>query len=82
MLMCSLLRALATPATARPTEEVGTSMITSTPSRSNHWLASWAPRSGLFWWSALMTSTLKPLEANSSTAICTAATEEVPPVSR
>ena len=57
-------------------------MITSTPSRSYHSRAMQAPRSGLFWWSALMTSTVKPLEPNSSPPCFTAATEVGPPVSR
>ena len=68
-LMCSLSFCFATPATARATELVGTSRIMSTPSRSYHCAAMPAPRSGLFWWSALMTSTVKPWAANSSTAI-------------
>jgi hypothetical protein len=33
--------------TARPTEEVGTSTMQSTPSQSNHWRAIAAPTSGL-----------------------------------
>src|SRR6201999_20727 len=46
----------ATSATASATEEVGTSAATSTPP-SNHWRAMEAATSGLFWWSALITST-------------------------
>jgi hypothetical protein len=34
---------------ASATEEVGTSTIVSTPSRSIHWRAMFAPTSGLFW---------------------------------
>ncbi len=66
--------------TASATEEVGTSTITSTPSSSIHWRATFEPTSGLFWWSADSTSigmslTLPP---KSSTAILAASTEPGP----
>ena len=71
-----------TPCTASATDDVGTSRITSTPSRSIHWRAIETARSGLFWWSAVMTSTFSPLAAapNSSTACLAQITEVVPPV--
>jgi hypothetical protein len=68
--------------TASPTEEVGTSMIRSTP-WSYHCRAMFAPTSGRFWWSASATSTVKPwLAPNSATASRTAATEVGPVLSR
>jgi hypothetical protein len=48
---------------ASATEEVGTSVITSTPSRSYHCRAMFDPTSGLFWWSAETISTLRPFSA-------------------
>ena len=48
-------------AIARPTDEVGTSVIMSTLSVSYHWRAMLEPTSGLFWWSALTISTFKVL---------------------
>ncbi|MNL51985.1 hypothetical protein D3C87_1751250 [compost metagenome] len=66
--------------TARAAEEVGTSTITSTPSSSYHWRAMVEATSGLFWWSAEMTSTLMPLAAasKSSMAMRAATTEPSP----
>src|SRR5580658_1203346 len=70
-----------TPCTASATDEVGTSRITSTPSRSYHWRAIDTARSGLFWWSAVITSTFSPwAAAYSSTACLQQITEVVPPV--
>src|ERR1700733_4995710 len=71
-----------TDCTASATDDVGTSSSMSTPSRSNHWRAIDTARSGLFWWSALMTSTLSPLPATpKSSSACLAHTIEVgPPV--
>src|SRR5208337_4245761 len=73
-----------TPCTASATDEVGTSRITSTPSRSYHWREIDTARSGLFWWSALMTSTFSPLAAapKSSIACLQQTTDVVPPVFR
>ena len=56
----TLFFSFTTPFTASATEEVGTSTITSTPSRSNHCRAMLEPTSGLFWWSAAITSTERP----------------------
>ena len=68
--------------TASPTEEVGTSTITSTP-WSYHWRAMFDPTSGRFWWSASITSTVKPwLAPNSATASRVQATEVGPVLSR
>ena len=69
-----------TPATARATEEVGTSTITSTPSTSIHCRAMVEPTSGLFWWSAKTTSMVaSPIfPPESSAAIFAAATEPAP----
>ena len=69
--------------TARATEEVVTSKMASTPSWSYHLRAMEEPTSGLFWWSAPITSTLKPgfLAMNSSAAICAATTEPGPEMS-
>ena len=55
-LTCSLPLSLAILATAKPTDEVGTSAIMSTLSVSYHWRAMLEPTSGLFWWSAPTTS--------------------------
>src|SRR3954466_8603459 len=57
--------------TASATDEVGTSTITSTLSTSYHWRAIDEPTSGLFWWSAEITSTFMPFFAapKSSTAM-------------
>jgi hypothetical protein len=83
-LMWSFFLAAAWPATARAAEEVGTSRMTSAFWRS---YISWAwvlATSGLFWWSAEMTSmlvvrALSPcLALKSSTAIRTASTEFLP----
>src|ERR671915_227714 len=65
---------------ASATDEVGTSVITSTPSLSYHWRAMLEPTSGLFWWSAEMTSTLMPLSLalKSSTAMRAAITDPSP----
>ena len=66
--------------TASATAEFGTSTITSTLSTSYHCRAMLEPTSGLFWWSAKMTSTFMPLAAapKSSTAIRAATTEPWP----
>ncbi len=66
--------------TASATPEFGVSTITSTLSVSYHWRAIAEPTSGLFWWSAEMTSTLTPRFSmpESSTAILAAATEPAP----
>src|SRR6201996_2112106 len=78
----SLSLSLATCATASATEDVGTSAATSTP-LSNHCRAMAAATSGLFWWSALMTSTSKSrCDAISSTANWVAATDVGPVLSR
>ena len=66
--------------TARATLEVGTSTITSTPSLSNHcgrWLE---PISGLFWWSALISSIFLPatVPPKSAMAMRAASTEPCP----
>ncbi len=68
---------------ASATEEVGTSKIASTPSRSYHCRAIEAPTSGLFWWSAATISTFRPFSAalKSSTANRAAATEPSPEMS-
>jgi hypothetical protein len=55
-----LFRSRTSVLTASATEEVGTSTITSMPSRSSHWRATVEPTSGRFWWSACTTSTLIP----------------------
>ena len=70
-----------TSLTARATDEVGTSTMTSTPSRSIHWRTMLEPTSGLFWWSAETTSMGAPatLPPKSSAAI-RAATAEPGPV--
>src|SRR6187397_2813060 len=67
--------------TASATPEFGVSTITSTPSASIHLLAIWVPTSGLFWWSAKITSTLRPFSfaLKSSIAIFVASTEPWPP---
>ena len=73
---------LAICATASATEDVGTSAATSTP-LSNHCRAMEAATSGLFWWSALITSTSQSRWAFiSSTASCVAAREVGPVLSR
>src|SRR6266404_2405755 len=66
--------------TASATPEFGVSTITSTLSVSYHWRAIAEPTSGLFWWSAEMTSTLTPRFSmpESSTAILAATTEPAP----
>ena len=46
--------------TARATAEFGTSTMTSTLSWSSHCRAMLEPTSALFWWSAVMISTLSP----------------------
>ena len=68
---------------ASATDEVGTSVITSTPSVSYHWRAMFEPTSGLFWWSAEMISTLMPLSLalKSSAAMRAATTEPSPEMS-
>src|SRR6186713_14361 len=67
--------------TASATPELGTSTITSTPSESIHLLAICEPTSALFWWSAKITSTVRPLALapKSSIAIFAAVTEPCPP---
>ena len=73
---------LATWATASATEDVGTSAAMSTP-LSNHCRAIETATSGLFWWSALMTSTSQSRwDFISSTASCVAATDVGPVLSR
>ena len=69
------------PCTASATEEVVSSMIASTPSRSYHWRAIPEAMSGLFWWSAETISIGTPptLPPMSSTAIFAASTEPAPP---
>ena len=69
------------PWTARATEEVVSSMIASTPSRSYHCRAIAEAMSGLFWWSAVRISigTLPILPPMSSTAMRAASTEPWPP---
>ena len=44
------------PCTARATEDVVSSMIESTCSRSYHWREIFEAMSGLFWWSAVTIS--------------------------
>ena len=79
----TLFFSLTTDCTASATEDVGTSSSTSTPSRSNHSRLIDTARSGLFWWSAVITCTLRPCaEANSSIACLVQITEVTPPVSR
>ena len=68
--------------TASATEEVVTSRITSTPSRSIHWRAMLEPTSGLFWWSANRISTLKPRGPKSCTAWRAQTAEDWPEMSR
>src|SRR3954462_7069578 len=78
----SLSFSRATCATARATDDVGTSAATSTP-LSNHCRAIAAATSGLFWWSALMTSTSQSsCDFISSTASCVAASDVGPVLSR
>src|SRR6188472_4284536 len=81
--MNSLFLFAATWLTASATPEFGMSMIMSTLSTSNHWLASWVPTSGLFWWSPEIISTLTfGLDlAKSAIASLAAATEPGPPMS-
>ena len=57
--------------TPSATEEVVSSMIASTPSRSYHCRARLEAMSGLFWWSAVTTSTglSRTLPPKSSTAM-------------
>ena len=75
----TLLRSCASAATASAMEEFGTSRITSTPSWSNQRRAMANPMSGLFWWSAEISSTGRPASpALSSTANCAATTEPRP----
>src|SRR5262249_38040173 len=70
----------ATPVTASATDDVGTSIMRSTPSRSYHWRAIVTARSGLFWGAALITSTFSPLPATpkASSACLQHATEVGP----
>ena len=68
---------------ARATDEVGTSTITSTLSTSYHCRAMLEPTSGLFWWSAEITSTFMPFFAapKSSTAMRAATAPPCPEIS-
>ena len=81
--MNTLFFCAATWLTASATPEFGTSMIMSTLSTSNHWLAMLVPTSGLFWWSPLIISTFTFgwSLVKSATAILAAATEPGPPMS-
>src|SRR5215813_13271878 len=81
--MNSLFLLAATWLTASATPEFGTSMIMSTLSTSYHWLATLEPMSGLFWWSALTSSTLMSLLVAVKSAIASfaAAVEPGPPMS-
>ncbi|SFM56565.1 hypothetical protein SAMN05192568_103831 [Methylobacterium pseudosasicola] len=90
----SLIAAMATPAesivtrffclaisiTASAVEEVGKSAIMSTLPWSNHSRARLAAMSGLFWWSAAMSSTgaFRTFPPTSSMAICAATAEPRP----
>src|SRR5215813_5432258 len=78
--MNSRFFSFATCCTASPTDDTGTSRITSTWPTSYHRRAMPAPISGLSWW--LPTITLiglpKTLPPKSSTAICAAVTEPWP----
>ncbi len=67
--------------TASATEDVVSSVIMSTPSTSYQRRAMAAARSGLFWWSAEITSTFWPstLPPKSSTAILAASNDHLPP---
>src|SRR5262245_55784436 len=69
--------------TASATPEFGTSMTRSTFSTSYHWLTMFEPMSGLFWWSALRSSTLMSLllAVKSAMASLAAAVEPGPPMS-
>ncbi len=69
------------PWTASATEEVVSSMIASTLSRSYHCRAMPEAMSGLFWWSAETSSIGAPstVPPKSSTAILAASIEERPP---
>ncbi len=60
-------------------EEIGTSTIRSTPSWSYQCRAMAAPTSGLFWWSAVSTLTLRLSLPSSSMACLTQATDPWPP---
>jgi hypothetical protein len=62
------------PCTASATEDVVSSMMVSTFSVSYHWRAILEATSGLFWWSAVITSMVAPLTVppKSSTAISAA----------
>ena len=82
LLMYRRFFSFATEFTASATDEVGTSMMTSTPSRSYHCRAMAAPTSGLFWWSAAMTCTSKAVLLNWRTACCAHTTEPWPVASR
>src|SRR5215831_14871262 len=66
--------------TASPTDDTGTSRITSTWSTSYHRRAIPAPTSGLSWWSPTITliGLPKTLPPKSATAICAAVTEPWP----
>src|SRR3954469_21559059 len=79
----TLFLLLVTSLTASATDEVGTSTMTSTPLVSYHSRAMLEPMSGLFWWSAEITSIGRPatLPPRSSTAICAASSEPLPPMS-
>ena len=82
VLRYSLFFSFAIALTASATDEVGTSRITSTASWSNHWRATLAPTSGLFWWSADRIWTSKAALLNCLTACCAQTTEPMPVVSR
>jgi len=64
--------------TASATAEFGTSVTMSTP-WSNHCRAIPAPTSGLFWWSASITSTCRPRDPAKSCTACRAQATEVRP---
>src|ERR1044071_3334526 len=76
----TLFLVLVTSLTASATDEVGTSTMASTPLVSNHSRARLEPMSGLFWWSAAITSIVMPatLPPKSSTAIRAASSEPLP----
>lgn len=82
-LMCALFFSRASTFSAKAMPLLLTSVMASTPSRSNHCRATFRPTSALFWWSACRISTLKPLAVpKSCTAWRAAATAPGPVMSR